>query len=224
MTTKHNLVIVFDLDDTLYNEIEFLESAYKEIAVFLAPKTNKSDKDIFSEMITSYQNKKNAFKDVIAKNHLENVDVNDLLKIYRNHVPNISLTNPNKKLLNDLKERVCKIGLITDGRSIQQRNKIKALGLTEYFDDIVISEEFGSEKPNENNYKYYTKKYGNTLKYAYVGDNTKKDFVAPNKLGWTSICLLDNGKNIHSQSFDLNTEKAPTFTINNLTKIKGLLF
>ncbi|MFD1613966.1 HAD family hydrolase [Gelatiniphilus marinus] len=224
MTTKSNLIIVFDLDDTLYNEIDFLESAFVEIAGFLSTKLNKSANQILTEMLSYYNNKQNAFKEVLAKNHLTDVDVEYLLKIYRNHLPNISLTNQNKKLLEHLKGRVHKLGVITDGRSTQQRNKIKALGLADFFDDVIISEEFGSEKPNVANYEYYTNKYGNGFNYVYIGDNTKKDFVAPNALGWTSLCLLDNGKNIHAQNLNLNPDKTPTYTINNLTQIKDLLF
>ena len=37
--------------------------------------------------------------------------------------------------------------LITDGRSLTQRLKIQALGLTDLFDDILISEAMQSEKP-----------------------------------------------------------------------------
>jgi putative hydrolase of the HAD superfamily len=45
-----------------------------------------------------------------------------------------------------LKANGYKLGLITDGRSIQQRN-IKALNIEKYFEYILISEEFGTETP-----------------------------------------------------------------------------
>ena len=51
-----------------------------------------------------------------------------------------------------LKENNITIGIITDGRSIQQRSKLEALGLYEYTNQVVISEEIGSEKPNLKNY------------------------------------------------------------------------
>ena len=113
--------------------------------------------------------------------------------------------------------------MITDGRSVQQRNKIKALGLSEYFDDVIISEEFGSEKPNINNYKYFVDKYGYSYKYVYIGDNINKDFIAPNLLGWSTICLLDNGKNIHKQSFHLENNTKPIYLINELKEIGNIL-
>lgn len=224
MIIKTDLIIVFDLDDTLYKEIDFLKSAFKDIADFLSKKTNKTAKLILAEMILAYQEKKNVFETVIFKNNIQGVVVNDLIKRYRNHKPNIYLTDSNKMLLDNIKQSVYKTGLITDGRCIQQQHKIEALGLNDYFDDIVISEAFGSEKPNINNFKYFVEKYGSSYKYVYVGDNTSKDFEAPNKLGWTSICLLDNGVNIHPQSFNTLPYKKPTFKIRSLTEIRDLLF
>ena len=35
--------------------------------------------------------------------------------------------------------------------------------------------------------------------YGLRLDNPDKDFIAPNNLGWTSICLIDKGLNIHKQ-------------------------
>ena len=56
-------------------------------------------------------------------------------------------------------------------------------------------------------------------KYYYIGDNTKKDFIAPNKLGWETICLRDNGLNIHQQNFNLDSSFLPKYMINNLAEI-----
>jgi putative hydrolase of the HAD superfamily len=55
--------------------------------------------------------------------------------------------------------------------------------------------------------------------YVYIADNTQKDFVTPNKLGWTTICLLDNGHNIHKQNFELSKEYLPQFRINSFEEI-----
>ena len=55
--------------------------------------------------------------------------------------------------------------------------------------------------------------------FIYIGDNTKKDFIAPNKLGWETICLRDNGLNIHQQNFNLDSSFLPKYMINNLAEI-----
>jgi putative hydrolase of the HAD superfamily len=226
MITKNNTILVFDLDDTLYKEIDFLKSAYKEIAYFLSKETEVSFELILVEMIKYYYEGLNVFKEIINKCNLNDDDgyvFGCLINIYRNHKPQIRLDNKNEHLLLRLKDKVFKVGLITDGRSTQQRNKIQALGLSNYFDDIIISEEFGTEKPSLNNFRFFEDRYGRALNYIYVGDNTKKDFIAPNKLGWYSICLLDDGNNIHKQSFNLEKKRQPIQIITNLLEIEFAL-
>ena len=223
MTTKNNIVFVFDLDDTLYKEIDFLKSAYQEISSYISQNSGFAEDIVYEKMITSYYSGDNPFQSVLDFVQSQDITISTLLNIYRNHEPNITLSESNQDVLAYLKANVYKIGLITDGRSVQQRNKLKALGLTEYFDEIIISEEFGSEKPNVKNFNFYLDKYGGNYTYIYIGDNTKKDFIAPNALKWVSICLTDNGENIHKQTFDLEEKLKPLFVINSLRQIPEIL-
>lgn len=209
MKTK---TIVFDLDDTLINEIEYLESAFATIATM----TDPTNQNLFDEMIYWYQNKENVFENLI-KIYPE-ITIESLKNIYRNHYPKFNSNTENRQLLLEIKARGHKLGLITDGFSVTQRNKIKALNLEDIFDLIIISEEFGTEKPNENNFKVFHQ--FQTDDYYYIGDNTKKDFITPNKLGWTTICLLDNGKNIHKQNFNSDLVYLPKISILSLYDLK----
>nr|WP_315212121.1 HAD family hydrolase [uncultured Flavobacterium sp.] len=207
--------IIFDLDDTLIPEIDFLKSAFQEIADYV----DASNSELFDEMIQWYQNKENVFLKVQEK--YNTISVSDLKNKYRNHFPNFDSKSENRELLLELKEEGHFLGLITDGYSVTQRNKIRALGIESLFDLIVISEEFGSEKPNEDNYSAFHK-FGPKDIY-YIGDNISKDFITPNKMGWTSICVLDNGKNIHTQNFNLSKEYLPKYRIHNLKEVFDIL-
>lgn len=208
-------VVVFDLDDTLCREIDFLKSAYKEIA----GATMVSSESIYEDMLRLYHSGDDVFAFV------ESITSGDMpksraLEIYRNHKPTISFIDGGEVLLNKLKESGYIIGLITDGRSITQRSKIEALMLNRWIEDsdIVISEEFGSSKPSEANYRFFMDKYPNAT-YSYIGDNTKKDFISPNKLGWCSICLIDSGDNIHKQSFEIEADYLPQYRVDSLVEI-----
>ncbi len=223
MDTKNNTILIFDLDDTLYKEIDYLSSAYKEIASFVSKKVNIPSEKLWQEMIASYHNGDNVFYTIIKRYQLTDVSNEDFITMYRHHHPCIQLTSSVKQFLVSAKEQVFKVGLITDGRSVQQRNKLKALGLSNYFDTVVISEEFGSEKPNKANFKYFEEIYGVELNYIYVGDNTSKDFIAPNALGWQTFCLLDDGRNIHKQSFNLEASKYPNHCIRDLSDLARIL-
>ena len=173
-------------------------------------------------MLVAYREGDNAFEALNIFLGL-NLPASDYLYIYRNHKPKIALSEDVVRMLDTLKVKGVRIGLITDGRSVQQRNKIEALGLSRWMDaeDIVISEEFGSEKPALANYAYFMERYPECHDFTYVGDNLKKDFVAPNALGWLTVCLKDDGRNIHKQDFMYLAEEAvPKRLIGNLMEIR----
>ena len=203
-------VIVFDLDDTLYKEVSFVESGFNAVARYLG---NLSYAD---EMMSSWRRGKNAFEQLLS-NHSLTSSVEELLTIYRTHVPTIELETSVVATLEALVENGEILGIITDGRYITQRNKIKALGLSRWIadDNIIISEEFGSAKPDIRYYRFFMSKYpGKT--YTCIGDNVAKDFVAPKSLGWQTICLKDNGQNIHVQDFGIGKEYLPDIIVTNI--------
>ncbi|TDU40002.1 putative hydrolase of the HAD superfamily [Gelidibacter sediminis] len=188
-----NTVVVFDLDDTLYNELDFLKSAYKSIAQHLEP---KQWKPLYSKMFSLYRCKLNVFE-FLSK--MYNIDLSSLIEMYQHHQPDIQVFDGVLKLFEEIKNKKGRIGIVTDGRTLTQRAKLESLGVLEYIDKIIISEEFGSEKPNIANFKAIESFLPATL-YYYIADNLKKDFIGPHALGWRSIALIDNGKNIHYES------------------------
>ena len=206
-------LVAFDLDDTLYKEIDYLKSAYREIALHAAHGNRSLADKAFGVMLQAYEDGDNAF---LRLNELLGTEtpISEYLAMYRTHRPDILLEEDVVATLDALKTAGCTIALITDGRSVQQRNKIVALGLNRWIadEDIVISEETGSEKPSEANYRRLMELHPDAGRFVYIGDNPKKDFIAPNRLGWTTVCLLDNGENIHPQRFgDIPQEAQPQY-------------
>lgn len=210
-------VIVFDLDDTLYKEVAFVESGFKAVARHIG---NISFAD---ELISWWTDGKNALETLINKYSLK-FPIEKLLAVYRNHLPAIKLDTSTVQILVYLIAHGKILGLITDGRFITQNNKIRALGLSQWIsaENIIISEEFGASKPDVRNYQFFMSKYPDKT-YTYIGDNITKDFLAPKALGWQTICLKDNGQNIHSQDYNMNEEYLPDITIKNISEIKHLI-
>jgi len=191
-------VVCFDLDDTLYNEIDYLISAYKSIAKSIDPENQKI---LFAKMFSMYRNDQDVFE------YLKNTYViskEDIINHYRTHKPDITPHIEVVKLMRSIKNKGGSIGVITDGRIITQKNKIEALKLEEYINAIIISEEIGVEKPNAKAFIEIENKLKGE-KYYYIGDNFGKDFIAPKKMNWETIGIIDNGKNIHSNTY-LNIE------------------
>jgi putative hydrolase of the HAD superfamily len=214
-------VVIFDLDDTLYKEIDYLKSAYREIATYLISEFEIEDP--FDLMIKFYSEGKNVFNELNIHYNLP-VPIEHYLKIYRNHFPTISLDEITCNTLVHLKNQGYAIGLITDGRTITQKNKIKALGLSKYLDKklIVISEDFGFSKPSIEIFLYFQDIFSNA-EFFYIGDNIQKDFITPNSLDWKTICLLDNGLNIHRQDFNLPKDFQPKYIVTTVIEIIYLL-
>ena len=215
-------VVCFDLDDTLYKEIDYLKSAYREISFLAVGNNQRKAQAAYDVILKAYLAGGNAFNQLNSFLGI-NRSVKDYLEVYRNHKPDISLTEDVITTLDELKSVGCVIGLITDGRSVQQRHKIDALGLYRWISDgdIVISEEFGSEKPNLANYEYFMNRYSRKAEFYYVGDNPQKDFLAPNSLGWTTICMRDNGQNIHKYDERVNVEA--NYLIDNIKELLDII-
>ena len=186
---------VFDLDDTLYNEIDYLKSAYRFISEGVVGENNES---LYQEMLKIYFSGGNTFEFILNKYTEKNLTLEKLLYLYRNHHPDILLREGVLEILKEMKNRNAITGIITDGRSITQRNKIKALGLENVIDTLIISEEFGCEKPSSALYESLMIN-PSCRQYYYFGNNLNKDFISPKKLGWFCIGIL-NSNNIRNQN------------------------
>ena len=214
---KADKVFVFDLEDTLYKEIEYLKSGYQAVADYLTK--TYGVRDVYQEIWNFYQSGvKDVFQKVLDEHHLL-IDKADLIDMYRSHKPRIQLDEGVRFVLEQLRDRF-QMAVITDGRTQTKRNIIEALGLSDYigWSDIYISEEVGHPKTEPYSFMQIMKKYPN-CNYVYVGDNLQKDFVMPNLLGWDSFCLLDDGQHIHKQDFTLNDKYIPKHTIYNLKEL-----
>lgn len=178
--------VIFDLDDTLYNEKEYVKSGYKQIAKFLG----RPDAEM--QLWELFLKKQNAIDVYLEQVGLTETKL-ECLKRYRNQIPEIRLLDGVFELMNSLKKENINIGIITDGRSVSQRNKINVLGLDRMVSDIIVTDELGGvqfRKPNDISFRIMQNRWGIPFEQmVYIGDNVKKDFIAPRKLGMRSLCL-----------------------------------
>ena len=180
-------VVIFDMDDTLYSETDYVRSGYQQIAKHFPEIDNMAVK-----LWDAFESGKQAINYVLEQEGLLSDDaVQQALSIYRNQIPTISLYPEAKELLAVLKNRGVRLGMITDGRPEGQRAKIAALGIEGYFEKIIITDELGDisyRKPNPAAFKLLQAHFGVPYsEMVYIGDNPKKDFIAPNALGMDSI-------------------------------------
>lgn len=175
--------VIFDLDDTLYSEIDYVKSGFAQVANCL-PQIPQAFEKLWDAFISG----KPAIDTVLAESGIQERDTKDqCLSVYRNHFPDIKLYSGIDTLLTVLRQRNVKIGIITDGRPEGQRKKIEALGLNEKIDSIIITDELGGvkfRKPNDISFRIMQTRFGFPYEeMLYIGDNLAKDSIAPQTLG-----------------------------------------
>ncbi len=185
--------LVFDLDDTLYDEIDFVASGYDAVAQEVLTRFGVDCRDILRQHLDAGQ-LDGAFQAAIRAG-LPADALSLMVTTYRDHYPSIRPRPGVARMLTSVKDRDGVAGCITDGRGRTQRNKIAALGFASILDPILVSEETGHAKPDPHNFREMMRRVS-AEEYWYVADNPAKDFVAPNGLGWITVGI-DAPRGIH---------------------------
>ena len=216
---RMDVVVVMDLDDTLYAEYDYQTSGIRAGGKVIA--------DLYGQDITDQmlewrdEGERDLWGRVCLLLDLP-VSVKDsLLWIYRLHEPRISLDKATVDALTQISAIVKDVVILTDGRSLSQRKKLYALGLGDM--RVYISEEYQSEKPDPLRFKAIMHDFP-AQRYFYIGDNPKKDFIAPNAFGWNTVGIRGTIKNIHLQTTDgLPPSALPDMWINSLSDMIEIL-
>lgn len=187
IASRSGRCVVFDLDDTLFDEIDYVRSGYYAVASALraafgadcqAALLNRAAADAFDD----------AFQSVARDFALPNGSVELMIETYRTHRPVLRPRLGVLELLEQLKAVDGVLGCITDGRSVAQRAKIDALGVGSLLDVLLISEETGHNKLQLHNFEEMMRRV-TAAEFWYVADNCAKDFVIPNTLRWRTLGL-----------------------------------
>jgi putative hydrolase of the HAD superfamily len=210
---------VFDLDDTLYKERDYQVSGFDAVANFVQQNFHV---DVSEVIHRAKLDNSDVFEAVCAYLNVPLSVKESLLWCYRLHTPKIRLDTATNETLDYVGLHSSGISILTDGRAFSQREKVNALGLQNY--TLYVSEEWGETKPALGRFQAIMDTNSSAKSFVYVGDNIKKDFVTPNQMGWVTIGLKDNGRNIHPQHFDdIDPRFLPSIWVNSLKDIKSFI-
>ena len=189
--------VVFDLDDTLYDEIEYCKSGFATVAQYLAqspenPPAEKIYEHLWQEFTTG--DRKKIFNSALDKLGIKYGDefIKNLVTRYRTHPPEIKLPADSKKVL-DMLGKNYTLALLTDGFLPAQKLKVKALRIEDYFKCIIYTEQMGRDcwKPSTAGFKEIMKRLNEKAEnIAYIADDETKDFIAPNQLGFITVQII----------------------------------
>jgi len=220
--------VVFDLDDTLYDEIEYCKSGFASVAEFLAnlPDTPAGNCifDCLWKQFTSGNRKRtfNAALDELGISYDDKL-IAELIEVYRNHIPEIALPQDSRDVLRHLSSRYT-LAILTDGFLPAQRLKVRALGIEKYFKYIIYTEELGRDcwKPSPTGFEKLMQTLNSKPEaIVYVADNEEKDFIAPNKLGFLTVQLIRSGRIHTSTPLENRREKSLTGSTSERTDAKA---
>lgn len=221
--------VVFDMDDTLYLERDYVRSGFKAVASHVA---TVADKDkVFTCMWTMFEDgvRGDTFNRLMHDFPAvaEHFEIPELVEVYRSHQPDISIIPEMKELILTLKGKGVALGVLSDGPLISQQAKADALGVEALVGKTMLTDALGREnwKPNTTGFELLATSLNvphNTL--VYVGDNPVKDFIAPKKLGWLAIRLRMSGQ-LRENEEAVDGTSSPhedVHSISQLSKILGV--
>ncbi len=223
--------ILFDLDDTLYDEVDFCRSGFRAVAEFLSAVPNltaahRAD-DIFAALCSQFDSgeRNRTFDAALTSLGIvfEPDTIRHLVRLYREHTPSITLPPESRQMLSNLQAKYA-LGLLTDGFMPTQRLKVEALGIAPFFRHILYTEELGRKawKPATTGFKHLLKALGaKPQECVYIADNAEKDFIGPNALGMPSIQLIRPNR-LHDAA-PVNPEAEPGQIIASLAQLPSAL-
>jgi putative hydrolase of the HAD superfamily len=220
--------VVFDLDDTLYDELDYCRSGFKAVAESLSNLVDVlSPEEIFDSLWQQFTagNRTKTFNAALDDLGISYDDrlIQKLIETYRNHFPKISLPADSEKVLLQLCKKYT-LALLTDGFLPAQQLKVQALNIEKYFKCIIYTEKLGRQfwKPSPAGFqKLIEALNAKPQNIAYVADNQEKDFIAPNKLGFLTIQVIRPAR-IHTSISDA-PDAAAGYIIRKISQLPAIL-
>lgn len=142
--------VIFDLDNILYPLNTYVKSGFRQISrLFLG-----RSQEVYDQLWDAYEKQcmvdRNGRDDAVTVAICTMLQAQGLyseemqqkcLRIYDQHTPSIQSFDGVVELLKGLREKGMRLGLLTDGPSEVQREKLRALGVIPLFDEIIVTDD-----------------------------------------------------------------------------------
>lgn len=197
-------MVVFDLDDTLYLERDYVLSGLTATGAWAKNALGIDGLGpIMCALFRSGQRTRIFDDGLRAVGHPSSPEiVARMLTAYRQHRPRIALAEDATTFLRHHQADV-HFAVITDGFLDAQKRKIRALGLNRLGLRLgICTDRWGRDcwKPNPRAFEHVEAVFGTSgLACTYVADNPAKDFIAPKRLGWRTVRVNREEKIVHLQ-------------------------
>ncbi len=193
--------VIFDLDHTLFDRHGTLRALVKELRKDFSINENMTDGQIGDlwcyaddnfvyfgwEYIWEYLKEKGVF--TVAPPFEEYSSF-----IFRNYAVTAVPFPETIPMMQKLRSMGYKTGLITNGQHALQYSKLRLLSLTELFDEIIATGDYGIHKPDKEIFDIMREKFMfSPEEMVYVGDNPVNDIQGARNAGWKTIWMKSTG-------------------------------
>lgn len=187
--------VLFDLDDTLYPEHQFVDGGFQAVARFLAGRSGRSEEALAARLWELHvrDGRGRLFDTLIAELGLG--DDRDLvaacLLVYRTHATRLAPFPGVEALLESLRRANVRTGVVSDGNGAVQSRKLAGLGsVAERFDVVVLTDDLGPGhgKPSSTPFRVACRLLDvEPSATIYVGNDPRKDFAGARAAGLRTI-------------------------------------
>lgn len=221
-------IVVFDVDDTLYDQTDPFKKAmitiFPEICESLGNELSQlylrfryySDKVFhLTENGTLALDDMRIYRIKEALNDfsytISTADASAFQKSYHDYQGKITLKQEIMDILVSLEQRNVPIAILTNGPTDHQKRKIKQLGLEELIvkERVFISEEIGVAKPDKGIFQQIEETFDRPASdFIYIGDSYENDVVGSKGADWSCIWLNKYQRKIPQSAVQPNYELA----------------
>lgn len=225
--------VLFDLDDTLYAYNPCHEEGINQLVSYLTLAWGLKKEDVLAKYESSRRIVHDQLKETAASHHrllymtklCESIDKNPITyakyleEVYwKGYFSRMELNENVIPIFDDLVKRNVKIAIVTDLVAEIQYRKILYLGLEDYINVIVTSEEAGADKPNPAIFNLALNKLNlnSPDNVVFVGDSYSKDIFGANSVGIKAFWI--------SNDTDPQKSNPMMIRVSDLKTLRGVIF
>ena len=200
------MYIIFDVDETLYDMTQPFERAFKEIW------QDKYDIDMYALYTCSRVHSDRVFDQVMAGTmtvdgagiyrmqhamedfgyQISEEEALEFQHIYRKHQRSLDISETMEKILDLVQSHGVAMGILTNGDTEHQMEKIHGMHLEKWFSDdrIFVSDVIGYFKPDVRTFRAVEDALHLVPEETwYIGDSIENDIEGAGGAGWHAIFL-----------------------------------
>jgi putative hydrolase of the HAD superfamily len=222
--------VFFDIDDTLYDTSGFAKLARRAalnamIDAGLPLETDEAYKllrEIIKEKGSNYDKHFNVLTKRVFGKEKPLLIALGMITYHNVKFALLRLYPETMSTLIYLKSKGYHLGVISNGITIKQWEKLIRLGLNHFFDQVITSQEAGVEKPDERIFQLALERMGcNAEKSIMVGNKFNEDILGAVNVGMSVI--LVNSKLTKAEERHIEKEGIKLDIVSDISEVKGIL-